>query len=163
MATTEEGKKRKKEKQLYYLENKERIKKRDYTNNCMECGIAIHFSADRCRSCCMKGVHNNMHGKILENAPSWKGGISFGDYGFEFNRTLKEKIKVRDNHTCQICHKIKIVKGTKKLHLAVHHKDFDKKNNQENNLQTTCCPCHDKIHSELMEHDKLGRFKKNGY
>ena len=30
--------------------------------------------------------------------------------------------------------------------LTVHHKDGDVKNNNENNLQTLCRKCHDKVH-----------------
>lgn len=66
---------------------------------------------------------------IGENNPNWQGGISYEPYGPEFNGTLKQKIRDRDGHICQLCGKPE--NGTA---LAVHHIDYDKKNNSKNNL-----------------------------
>jgi len=38
-----------------------------------------------------------------ENAPNWRGGIQFAPYPITFNNELKEKIRKRDNYTCQSC------------------------------------------------------------
>lgn len=74
--------------------------------------------------------------------PSWKGGISFEPYSLKFNKKLREKIRKRDNYTCQNCDK------TEKEHLidtgyvlSVHHIDYNKKNSRENNLITLCHLC----------------------
>ncbi len=72
-----------------------------------------------------------------ENNPNWNGGSSFGEYGLEFDYTLKRKIRRRDTWTCQDC-------KTKKGEMIVHHIDYDKKNNRENNLITLCRSCHSK-------------------
>jgi hypothetical protein len=75
----------------------------------------------------------------LQNNPRWKGGISFEPYTPEFNKYLKEKIRKRDEFSCQICG----LKENSKRH-AVHHIDYDKSNCKENNLITLCKRCHDK-------------------
>jgi len=63
----------------------------------------------------------------------WLGGISFDPYSIEWTKELKESIRKRDNHTCQICHK---------FGKHVHHVDYNKDNCQEDNLITLCLKCH---------------------
>lgn len=72
-----------------------------------------------------------------ENNYNWQGGISNEPYAFEFNRSLKEMIKERDNYTCQLC-------GNKK-YLVVHHIDYEKENSNEGNLITLCNICNSKV------------------
>lgn len=87
-------------------------------------------------------------GKTGEKCFNWKGGKSFERYGLEFSEKLKEKIRKRDNYRCQECfrHQDELFKGTKngikpyKLH--IHHIDYDKKNNTEENLISLCLNCH---------------------
>jgi NUMOD3 motif-containing protein len=79
---------------------------------------------------------------------NWRGGISDLKYPSEFNSVLKERIKIRDNYTCQLC-------GiTEEEHLAilnrrlcVNHIDFNKSNCSEDNLNTLCLACNVKINS----------------
>lgn len=78
----------------------------------------------------------------MENHPNWQGGISFEPYGKEFNETLKEQIRQRDNHQCQECGWFQMALGYK---LPVHHKDFNKKNNDPQNLTSLCRGCHGQI------------------
>lgn len=68
-----------------------------------------------------------------KDSPHWLGGLSFEPYSFEFNSQLKKKIRERDNWKCQICY----LAGK-----YVHHIDYNKKNNSENNLITLCNSCH---------------------
>jgi hypothetical protein len=77
--------------------------------------------------------------KFGENSHSWKGGLSFEPYGFEFNNYLKKVIRKRDNYECKICGKKQIIKNH-----AVHHIDYNKKNNNPKNLITLCNSCHTK-------------------
>jgi hypothetical protein len=70
----------------------------------------------------------------------WKGGISLLPYGSEFNETLKEQIRSRDNYVCHICGKHQ--EGKRKF--TVHHIDYNKKNNDSSNLVTLCISCHAK-------------------
>lgn len=74
-----------------------------------------------------------------EDNPNWRGGISFEPYGLQFNSKLKEQIRKRDNYTCQECGFTQHILGYK---LHVHHIDYDKQNNLENNLVSLCRPCH---------------------
>ncbi len=65
------------------------------------------------------------------------------EYGSEFNNELKEKIRKRDNYTCQNCNTIEeehLIVCNRVL--EVHHIDYNKKNNNMNNLITLCKKCH---------------------
>lgn len=73
--------------------------------------------------------------------PNWRGGKSFEPYGLEFNNELKEKIRERDNHTCQECGYTEKELG---YALTCHHIDYDKKNNVSENLIALCKSCHSK-------------------
>lgn len=55
--------------------------------------------------------------------PNWKNGASFEPYCYLFNDAKKEKIRNRDNRTCQLCGKSEILNGRK---LDVHHINGDK-------------------------------------
>jgi len=68
-------------------------------------------------------------------------GIPFEntDYGTEFTKELKEQVRKRDNHKCQICGALQIDLGYK---LSVHHIDYDKLNCILNNLVSLCKRCH---------------------
>ena len=80
----------------------------------------------------LKGVAGEKH-------PNWLGGISFEPYGIQFDRKLRKKIRERDNHKCQECNFTEDELGYK---LSVHHIDYDKQNNNENNLISLCKSCH---------------------
>lgn len=67
----------------------------------------------------------------------WLGGKSFEPYGLEFNKELKEKIRNEYNRICQLCNK-----GENGSKLAVHHIDYDKKNNSIKNLIPLHINCH---------------------
>ncbi len=73
--------------------------------------------------------------------PQWQGGKSFEEYGKEFDNHLKEKIRFRDKYSCRLC-------GCSQLEnyrqLDVHHKDYDKQNNNTSNLISLCVSCHRK-------------------
>jgi len=70
---------------------------------------------------------------------NWLGGKSFEPYGLEFNEDLKEVIRNRDRRKCQICEKTEL-KNKRKL--PVHHIDYNKQNNNPNNLISLCNRCH---------------------
>lgn len=73
-----------------------------------------------------------------EKSYSWQGGTSFEPYGVEFNNSLKKRIRERDNYTCQnpMCGK----RQNGKTH-SVHHIDYNKRNNTEENLIALCTSC----------------------
>jgi hypothetical protein len=70
-----------------------------------------------------------------EKHHNWKGGKSFQLYGIEWTNLLKHSIRTRDCFVCQIC---------KKNGWVVHHIDYNKKNNNPENLTTLCKSCHAK-------------------
>lgn len=81
-------------------------------------------------------ISKNSSGK---NHPNWLGGLSFEPYGIEFNNKLKQQIRDRDKHTCQECG-FNEEKLDRKL--SIHHIDYNKKNNNQNNLISLCRSCH---------------------
>jgi len=66
-------------------------------------------------------------------------------YPKKYNKTLKDKIRKRDNYTCQnqVCNK----KQGKRL-LDIHHIDYNKENCNPNNLITLCMSCHAKTNTK---------------
>lgn len=71
-----------------------------------------------------------------EKNGNWKGGKSFEPYTIEFNKRLKEQVKIRDNYTCQKC-------KTKKR-LSIHHINYIKDDCRMENLITLCTSCNSK-------------------
>ena len=75
----------------------------------------------------------------------WNGGSSFELYPAEFNNRLKKSIRKRDNNRCICCdtdgEKLYDCNG-KKYKLNVHHIDYDKSNNVNDNLISLCKNCH---------------------
>lgn len=92
-------------------------------------------------------------GKGGEDHPTWQNGKSFEEYGMEFNKELKNKIRERDNYTCQECGK-----NETRRKLDIHHIDYNKKNNKENNLISLCRGCH--IKTNFSRKDWIKYFKK---
>jgi len=64
-------------------------------------------------------------------------------YSIEFNKKLKQQILTRDGGLCQLCHKL-IWTGDHGNGHAIHHIDYDKTNNDSNNLILLCKSCHNK-------------------
>lgn len=100
-----------------------------------------------------KGEHRSLNTEFKkgdkritgENNPNWQGGKSFEPYGMEFNNELKDKIRKRDSYRCQECfrHQDELFdKVGRKYSLLVHHIDYNKKNNNSNNLISLCRSCH---------------------
>ena len=105
---------------------------------CSVCGKMLSGSAScktgMCKSCSMKNLFSNP-----ENNPNWKGGISFEPYPVEWKESLKEFIRERDGHICQIC---SVHQDDYWRKLDVHHIDYDKDNLLETNLISLCSSCH---------------------
>jgi len=104
-----------------------------------ECGIAVRTNSD------YSG----------ENSNGWKGGLSFLPYCQKFNRVLKEKIRNRDNHTCQNC-------GVREngTNLSIHHIHYDKENCYPD-LIAVCRSCNAKANSNRDEWEALYMNKLN--
>jgi len=73
--------------------------------------------------------------------PGWQGGVKDDPRPKDDTVELRDRIRARDGHQCQICGKTQ-KEGEKKL--PVHHIDYDKMNSSELNLITLCNSCHSK-------------------
>ena len=116
-----------------YLDGRTKI-----NHYCIDCSKIIdygtwHHGNKRCDECKYKDPLKH---------PNWQGGIGKLPYSFDFTKELKEKIRKRDNYTCQHCGM------TQEEHLKkynqvphVHHIDYNKMNCKEDNLITTCIKC----------------------
>jgi hypothetical protein len=112
---------------------------------CIDCNKELNRMAyqegnKRCKHCARIEQYKNP-----ENHPNWLGGLSRLPYTIEFNASLKESIRDRDNHKCQNCGKTEEqeIKDYNKV-LAIHHIDYDKENCQDTNLISLCCECNTK-------------------
>jgi len=119
------------------------------------CNNTIHYDTwkngnGRCRSCARKGRLNPAFGKkfpnnskrMKNNKLGYIHGRGYYPYTKEFTSKLKEEIRNRDNHQCQNCGMTEeehiIVYGRV---IEIHHKDYNRKNCNENNLITLCKQC----------------------
>lgn len=66
------------------------------------------------------------------------------NYGADFTKELRRRIKIRDGFNCQECKKN--FSGKLGKHLDVHHVDENKDNNVDANLICLCKSCHTKLH-----------------
>ena len=110
-----------------------------YCKDCLKKGIKTKISlaagvygTGLCKPCASKIRFNGKnHPCYIENL--------IREYPVEFNKILKEAIRQRDNHQCQICGKTQLENTYK---LSVHHIDYIKNNLNPNNLITLCKSCH---------------------
>jgi hypothetical protein len=68
-----------------------------------------------------------------EKNGNWKNGLSYVPYSSDFDNKLKIKIKLRDGFRCCKC--------LGEHNLTIHHIDYNKQNNNTNNLITLCKRC----------------------
>jgi 5-methylcytosine-specific restriction endonuclease McrA len=69
---------------------------------------------------------------------NWKGGLSREEYGEGWTKQIRHKVKNRDKNICLYCYE----KGSKDRPLFVHHIDYNKKNNNIDNLVSLHSSCH---------------------
>lgn len=105
------------------------------------------YGNKRCKPCNTKYNHKmgvlNIKGK---NNGRYVDGRASIRYPQEYTYYLRQKIKKRDNYTCQLCKiKEKKFKLTHYKGLEIHHIDYNKKNCKENNLITLCGNCNKRV------------------
>jgi len=116
---------------------------------CIDCGKELtNYIAQRCHSCAGKYISiTSIAFKNRDlmgiNAPNWQGGLSFLPYSSDWTESLREQIRDRDNHECQLCNKSEQqeLKETKQK-LSVHHIDYNKEHCVVENLISLCFKCH---------------------
>jgi len=132
-------------------------------------GIRNTCSADclsKLRSYNAQGNKNPMYGseRYGKMNPNWLGGKKFEEYTEAFNKKLKNQVKRRDNYRCWLCGKKNkdcISKTGICYGLQVHHIDYNKANNNLNNLVALCNRCHTKTNfnraawMEILKNDKF--------
>lgn len=142
------------------------------TTYCIDCGKKLNqhayfYGTTRCRSCADKlhgelilGMNNPMYGirRFGDTSPHWQGGKTPLKYTSQFNEQLKDRIRKRDNYTCQNpeCNM------TEEEHITVygralyvHHIDYCKENCNENNLMTLCSQCNTRANSNRIYWQEL--------
>lgn len=103
---------------------------------------------DKSREMWNKGVFDYVH--YGENNWKWRGGTPV--YPREFNKTLRDFVKGRDDYKCRACN----VSGKRtKTRLEVHHIDGNVNNNNTENLMTLCSSCHHRLHDNRKETDPV--------
>ena len=106
-----------------------------------------HFSEERKEKISRShiGTKKPWAGKYIHKKGSecynWKGGLSFEPYGIEFNEEKKERVRNKFNRRCFECGFSENELGHK---LDIHHIDYNKQNNSEDNLIPLCRSCHAK-------------------
>jgi len=111
---------------------------KDFHNYC-SCGKEICGVSKRCRSCARKEQY-----KDPTTHPMYIDGRAEVPYPSSFSDSLKEEIRDRDNHICQICH---MTEKDLNKELFIHHIDYNKENSQKQNLISLCNSCHSKTNA----------------
>ena len=114
-------------------ENLSEERKKEWSVSCRKAGIK------RWENITLEEREEFIKSHLGERASNWQGGISFEPYGIEFTSFLKNKIRDREHNRCALCGKY-----CNFYKLAVHHIDYDKKNNEDINLIALCLSCHPK-------------------
>jgi len=92
-----------------------------------------------------KGYGKWMKDRRGEMANSWQGGISFEPYPTTWSDDIRESIRKRDRHICQLCGKHQLESKKK---LSCHHIDYNKNNLNPENLISLCTSCHTKTNTK---------------
>jgi len=109
-----------------------------------------------------KGKKNPNYGKhcseTVKGMIREKLKLSDDPYYYEYSKnwiqTLRNYIRERDKHKCQLCLKFE---NNKRFH--VHHIDYNKKNSQSKNLILLCQSCHAKTnHNRIYYREFLEDF-----
>ncbi len=108
------------------------LKRKGLNKFCIDCGKQLpRLGHKRCRDC-----HSKYN--VGEVNPAYIHGECKRKYSNEFKKIRKDVIE-RDGHQCRIC---KVPDKEMSRSLSVHHIDYDKDNNNINNLVSLCCFCH---------------------
>lgn len=108
----------------------------------------------------LMGHVSAMKGKTGALCPNWRGGISFLPYCEKFNQKLKQIIRKRDNHVCQLCNIKEENLISRAKHLSVHHVHYDKENCYPD-LITLCPNCNSVVNFNRKHYESLFMNKLN--
>lgn len=82
--------------------------------------------------------------------------------GFSSNRKYQEFLGFFKKNNCEECQIDRFLHNLiYGYDITIHHKDFNRENNNPENLQTLCCECHSKVDLSFFSHFKrLSKKKK---
>jgi len=107
----------------------------------------------------MYGTISPMKGRKGKDHPSYIDGRSVYPYCEKFNSILREQVRSRDSHTCQLCGK---TQEQNKRRLHVHHIHYDKQYCYPD-LICLCTSCNSKVNkpSERKNYESFFMNKLN--
>ncbi len=117
---------------------------------CEECGKKLTRRKDSKSRRFFCSFECARKGQTGEKSPIWVDEPK--DYPAKFSRELKELIRERDGHKCQLCGK---TQKQNRRRLSVHHIDYDKMNLDPKNLLALCSSCHTKTTHRRPFYQKL--------
>lgn len=140
---TKETKQKMKENHADFSGNKNPFYKKKHTEKIKERIRQAMLGKKLRLGCILTKIHKEKirQANIGEKNANWNGGTSFLPYCYKFNDELKERIRNRDNRTCQLCPCTEEENGKK---LSVHHIHYDKPN-CEPDLISLCNACNMKV------------------
>ena len=96
--------------------------------------------------------------RMGEKNHAWRGGTTFFPYCPKFNKQLKERIRNRDNRTCQLCNE-----KENRQRLDVHHINSDRINCSPQ-LISLCRRCHGRVTQKKNYYEALfmSKLKERG-
>ncbi len=114
------------------------------------------------KSGCFSDEARQQMSQVKLGTKNWNyidGSSESTKYNFEFKK-LKPIIRKRDNYGCQLCGKEeKTTSMNRKKKFEVHHIDYNKENNAEDNLITLCDSCHMKTNNKRRRKEFTEFFK----
>lgn len=110
-------------------ENLVKLLKRGYSLRRLKSRFTVDNSKRYCDINCI----------IEKESPYYYKGIDEEKYPLEFNNALRNQIRIRDKYHCQLCGQVCTEKK-----LSIHHIDYNKQHNTQDNLISLCASCHAK-------------------
>lgn len=110
-----------------YISNSLKLKYKCSCGNMSEISLTAFLRGRRCKKC-----------GIIKSANKNRERVSREVYSANFCKELKELIRIRDNHTCQMCG---IEERILRRRLNVHHINYNKQDLKPSNLISLCDSC----------------------
>lgn len=150
---------------------RDKSKQRSKLVKCVICGMSIKvINARLSRSnenCCSLKCSHRLHSQRMRanGNSNWRGGIGNLPWHYQFNKELKARIKRRDGDCCRLCglrNNDLRDKRQKGYGIQIHHIDYNKQNNDDNNLISLCNFCHGKVnYNKKIWQPKLSNLLKD--